>query len=880
MDKIFERLIISCPNDGGLFLAHGGRVRLIDSLHCTGLDAVNETILRGIQPNGLSLTGDVAWDITGQDLPFDDIHDALIVDDTYYIVSTMTNEVIQLDRERKELKRWSLAPAADSLHVNCLALWNGRIIYSAFGDFDTPRGYKGCTYLAGFVRDLSTGDTLIKELSQPHSLTPLGDRILIANSEKKELLLYGSDGTLLKAKTLDGYTRGICIGKNHIYVGLSCSRNIEDDTLPSATLVAIDKESWEIRARLALPTREIYAVKQLDDDGTLLNALASINEQVVLRLSSEVRKDRIANAELSNELTRLEGELQKKDDCWSARVGQVAEDFRREISRIAEERDGFLAQKDADWSARVEQVARDYDAEISRIASERDHLLTEKDRKWLQRLAQCGDEFALRMTAISQSHAEELRSIRAEGKAREDKFQETLQNVASKVSVVTVNFNGKRFLNGLLDSLAAQTFPPTEIIVVDNASTDGSVDFLREFYPHVRIVESTDNIGFAGGNNLGVERAKYPLIALINNDTVVDPYWLEHLIGAWTRCNAGGERVGAVAPKIRFLKRFVKLQLSAPTFVPGDSDQRTLGVAVDLTRTGFVDLDYIKPIAATGFHQEERWPDGRIVRWTTDSAQLMLPVPDCGPLSDVLLSLSVCRPAFAESVELTVQCGDCVLGVIPVSENFVEFTLQVPSTCIEKATWVINNAGSRLDKNGNASDIGINEPDHGQYDQPSELTAFCGCSALIPRSEFLRLKGFDSRFFMYYEDVDLAWRMRKAGLKIVYEPRAIVRHIHAGSSGEWSPRFRYHVTRNYWINRLKNSNPARFLLAAMLLSGALVRRWRIALRRTTDHRWKPAFEALDAPEIETLALRHAFSMIPSIMLKRGSSRFGCNEAMK
>lgn len=76
----------------------------------------------------------------------------------------------------------------------------------------------------------------------------------------------------------------------------------------------------------------------------------------------------------------------------------------------------------------------------------------------------------------------------------------------------------------------------------------------------------------------------------------------------------------------------------------------------------------------------------------------------------------------------------------------------------------------------------------------------------MQKNIFDDLGGFDEKFFMYYEDSDLSWRLRHLGYKVGFEPSAVVRHIHAGSSGEWSPTFRYYVTRNRHLNCIKNAN--------------------------------------------------------------------------
>ena len=98
------------------------------------------------------------------------------------------------------------------------------------------------------------------------------------------------------------------------------------------------------------------------------------------------------------------------------------------------------------------------------------------------------------------------------------------------VSIIVLNWNGKSFLTECLSALTHQTYCACQIIVVDNGSTDGSVDFLRREFSQFHLVQLTENHGYAGGNTKGLEAAQGDFIALLNNDTRADPYWLENLI--------------------------------------------------------------------------------------------------------------------------------------------------------------------------------------------------------------------------------------------------------------------------------------------------------------------------------------------------------------
>ncbi len=102
------------------------------------------------------------------------------------------------------------------------------------------------------------------------------------------------------------------------------------------------------------------------------------------------------------------------------------------------------------------------------------------------------------------------------------------------VSVVVLNYNGLKHLQTCFESLLALDYPRDrlELIMVDNGSSDGSVQFMRERFPTVRVLETGANLGFAAGNNFGAERATGQYVAFLNNDTRVDPGWLKALVGA------------------------------------------------------------------------------------------------------------------------------------------------------------------------------------------------------------------------------------------------------------------------------------------------------------------------------------------------------------
>jgi len=248
------------------------------------------------------------------------------------------------------------------------------------------------------------------------------------------------------------------------------------------------------------------------------------------------------------------------------------------------------------------------------------------------------------------------------------------------VSVIVLNYNGRRWLPGCLEALARQVNAPEhEVLLVDNGSSDGSVDFVKSKFPTVRIVSTGGNVGFAAGNNAGARAARGTYLAFLNNDTVPADDWLQQL----ARAHAEDPERSLVTSRIVFLDR-----------------------------------------------------------------------PD-----------------------------------------------------------VIDSAGDGYLRAGGAFKAG-----HGTsaraYDRSREVFGACGAAFSISRELFERLDGFDERFFMVYEDVDLSYRARLIGHRCWYAAAACVRHAGSGTLGRASDTAVYYGQRNLEWTWAKNT-PASLLLRTL-----------------------------------------------------------------
>jgi hypothetical protein len=179
-------------------------------------------------------------------------------------------------------------------------------------------------------------------------------------------------------------------------------------------------------------------------------------------------------------------------------------------------------------------------------------------------------------------------------------------------SVVIVNWDGKADLAHCLASLAQQTFRSFETIVVDNGSTDGSVEMVRHDHPQVQLIALPENTGFSVANNLAIEKARGRYIALLNNDAFPQLDWLEHLYRALEnypqvgfcaskvlRCPEG-EVIDSVGDTFSIVGRALKLgsgqrdrgQFEGPRFVFGAAAAAAAYRRSMLKEIGLFDEDF------------------------------------------------------------------------------------------------------------------------------------------------------------------------------------------------------------------------------------------------------------------------------------------------
>jgi len=268
-------LLLSIPNSGerdGLCLLEGGKLYRFQLPGCTGLWLEGNRLFVSIMsPDSMTIQiyepGHSVETIISCKLG--DIHDVRIIDGKLYVVSTGTNEVIIVGMDGSLSKSWKMEGYGDSCHLNCLDLWDGRLVATAFGKFKTYRGYKGRTSGSGVLLDVKTKEILQEGYSAPH--TPRRDEkggIFVCDSRVGDVD-YRFNGEKRKISFPGTFPRGLAFTKDLLYVGLSSLRHRKDLTFNnelarSGQLAIVDRNTFETLNVVPLPQAEIYDILILD----------------------------------------------------------------------------------------------------------------------------------------------------------------------------------------------------------------------------------------------------------------------------------------------------------------------------------------------------------------------------------------------------------------------------------------------------------------------------------------------------------------------------------------------------------------------------------------------------------------------------------------
>ena len=282
--------------------------------------------------------------------------------------------------------------------------------------------------------------------------------------------------------------------------------------------------------------------------------------------------------------------------------------------------------------------------------------------------------------------------ISARGMLAED---EANTNTKNDSAIVILNYNGEEILESYLPSTLHSTDRDIDYVIIDNASQDDSVEFIREWHPEYTLLEFVKNYGYAGGYNKGLQQMDYKYVVLINSDIQCTQSWLDPILDQMD----ADPTIAAISPKIRSIEEPNKFEYAGAS-------------------GGFIDY----------------------------------------------LGYPFCRGRLFQNVE----------------------------------------------------------KDEGQYDEPREIFWASGAAMIVRKEVFDKLGGFDESYFAHQEEIDLCWRMKRAGYKVMVNPSTHVYHLGGGTLAYESPNKTYLNFRNSIINLIKNDESGFWFLkflARLLLDG-------------------------------------------------------------
>ena len=374
--------------------------------------------------------------------------------------------------------------------------------------------------------------------------------------------------------------------------------------------------------------------------------------------------------------------------------------------------------------------------------------------------------------------------------------------LAPFVRVVVLNWNSGWFVARCVRSLLLTEYPPDrfEVVLVDNASIDGSRERLAHDFPELRLIANEANLGFGEGCNRAMRDLEgVDHVALVNSDAVVEPGWLMPLV----QTMATAADVGAVCPKILLETPYRELRVD-----PGDSAELVLErVSVD----GF---DVTRRVLTEGVTMSSHptLPLEMIRRIRTEA---VLRVPVTGRHGDTCHVELHFTGASSGVRALDVADGaSSEVSSAPTAPDAV-LRLDVPAT----GRRHVNSLGTDLTPGREGFEVGFGELDDDAVDRPAgahEVIGWSGGGVLL-RVEMLRRVGlFDPRYFAYYEDTDLAWRSRRQGWRTRCQPASVLHHLHGGSVGATARPFFFLNYRNWLLTALRNGTRADVLAAGRL----------------------------------------------------------------
>lgn len=559
-----DALLASSVNNGGMFLVVDGVAERISPVDTTGIAVEPDGYLWARQAEGVAelrrIRGALLEPVvlTRESL---DLHDIHRHQDRLYVVATETNTVYEMDAATfAESRRWVLPGERDSQHLNSVCVHGGRILVSRFGCSALHRGYKGQTRGAGQVVDIETGEVVIDGLSQPHSLRSYDGRLWLCSSEAHAVCVY-RDFVLEREIAVGGYARGLAFGADHVYVGISRSRNEAQASASEAGIAAFALGDLAARGRMVFPADEVYDLVVVGDG---IDALRRAGLQDTFNEVDGMRHSRNLFAiQYHQQLARVAG-LDAELQAATAEIRACA--TRADIARVAA-RDAQDRAAETDIWVDLQQRAIDgLQVQVGQLRAAC-HAADARRAQAMVVLGAIDDSRSWRWTRVLRSSASHSAvallpaDADAERGMREDDLAAPalptramlpivglafVEHAEPRVSIVVAAYGQFAQTLACLQSIQragdATTF---EVILVEDQSPDPDMARFAHV-PGLRYVANPENVGYLRSVNHAATLARGTWLHLLNNDTQVASGWLDALVSTFAlfhRCGMAGSKL-------------------------------------------------------------------------------------------------------------------------------------------------------------------------------------------------------------------------------------------------------------------------------------------------------------------------------------------------